>query len=134
MGGTIKPKRLTRQQKKLVAAVAQDPDASLTELGERSGYTSRGHVHRALNSSAVKSRLTEALDKLSLDEDRIAKEVEKGLDKSLIEGKHGDYLDRLIALRGHNRKDAEGQTNVAAMFVQVFTAMEDARKAGVIPH
>lgn len=55
-------KRLTPKQKALVKAVVIDPNASLSELGETSGYSSAQHVHRALQAPAVVDYLAQCRD------------------------------------------------------------------------
>ncbi len=80
----IQRKRLTPKQKKLVKAVVIDPNATLDELGQSSGYSDRAHVHRALRAPAVVDYLAKTRDlmdqreKLSLG--ALLTKIEEGLD------------------------------------------------------
>ena len=90
-------KRLTPQQKKLVRAVVLEPNASLSDLGVKAGYSSPQHVHRALKAPGVVSArekvqgLMEEREKLSLG--ALLSKIEDGLEATEIRGVKLDGTD-----------------------------------------
>lgn len=79
------PRRLTRKQRKLVRAKVLDPDATMRELGEVSGYTSVQHVARELAKPHVQDEVRSLLNerpKLRLGS--LLLKLEEGLDATEI--------------------------------------------------
>lgn len=57
-----KKKRLTKKQAKLARAAVRNPDDSLSELGEKTGYSDPAKVHRALALPHVQDRMQALMD------------------------------------------------------------------------
>lgn len=81
-----KPKKLTRKQERLARAVVRDPQAPLSEIGRKSGYSGdsnqavAGSAWRTLQIPHVKARIRELMElnpKLHLVE--LTKRLEEGL-------------------------------------------------------
>ena len=81
-------KRLTRKQKKLVAATIMDPHATLDEQGKQAGYAGRTQAWRALQAPAVVDALSkcralmEQREKLSLG--ALLTHLEEGLEATEV--------------------------------------------------
>jgi hypothetical protein len=129
----IRRRRMTPKQKKLAKAVVLDPAATLSQLGEQSGYAGRSQVHRALQAPAVVDYLAKARDlmdqreKLSLGS--LLTKIEEGLEATELKSVALDddaklrpsvevpdfavrhkYLETAMELRGiAGKKDEAGQ-------------------------
>ncbi len=74
-------KRVTRQQDRLARARVKNPSATLVELGEKAGYSSASHVHRALQKPHVKDQIRELMNSnKNLRLGSLLKKLEEGLE------------------------------------------------------
>lgn len=94
-------KRLTKKQKALVKAVVMDPNATLRDWGETSGYKNAASTHRALKAPAVVDALVEVRgimsqrDKLSLG--TLMTRLEEGLEATRPVSLKVDGEDMLVS-------------------------------------
>lgn len=150
-------KRMTPQQKKLVKAVVLAPDATLSELGEQSGYAGRSQVHRALKAPAVVDYLAKARDlmdqreKLSLGS--LLTKIEEGLDATELKsvtldednkikpsvevpdfGVRHKYLETAMELRGIAGKKEESGPVAGAINLSIILGGggSDLERQGVV--
>lgn len=129
-------KRLTRKQEKAARERVKDPEATLSEIGEKSGYTTPQHVTRELNKPHVQARVRELMDASEkLRVPALLKKLEEGLDANEIKffADKGEviservtvdyptrlgYLDRALELQGLKSKDKDG--NVVPITKELF--------------
>lgn len=154
MSGPIKPNKHTpmsvrRKQARLARERVKDPDATLRELAQRADYSDSANVSRSLKLPAVKQKVAELMDaRPKLRDEALFKKLEEGLDAKTTkffahEGTVVDeretidfptrhkYLETALVMKGHKRADDQAPTG-AAMMVNIFTALEDAKRAGIL--
>lgn len=120
------------RKRRFVKALAQGKTQKQAAI--EAGYSpSRAEVTgcELAKDPEVQSNLKAILDKHKLGDDRIAKELDRGLTEATPDGKHGDYLDRLTELRGHTKSDKGSITNQILIVSQDATAQ--AVKDGIFP-
>lgn len=140
--------RLTPKQRKAIQVIARDPDATLSEIGVKAGYTSPQHVVRALASPAVKAvmetdkRLKARALVRKLAEGLDAKETKFFSDKGIVTDKRDfidyqtrhKYLETALRLRGDlSNKPPESEDFSAKIINQIFLSLQAAEAKGIIP-
>lgn len=116
-------KKLTRKQEKAARERVKDPEATLSEIGQRADYDNKSNVHRELVKPHVQARVKELMDASpKLQVPALLKKLEEGLEAQEIKffADKGEviservttdfptrlgYLDRALELQGLKNKD-----------------------------
>jgi phage terminase small subunit len=106
---------LTEKRKLRIAKVCESIVAgnTVTQAAKDAGYNTPSGIvtaSRIINSPEGQECLAAILAKNGLTDSRMAKEIDRGLKQSRPEGKHGDYVDRLIDLLGHRKSNNDHPT------------------------
>lgn len=143
-------KRLTKKQARIARERVKDPEASQREIGDRVGMT-QPHVARELAKPHVQARVAELMERRpKLQDSALFKKLEEGLDATetkffqkdghVLEEKvcvdyptREKYLGLAFELKGHRRPQGSSDQPVHAVLIGIFSAIEQARAAGVIP-
>lgn len=130
-------RRLTKKQQKLIEAYKEDPEASLSSLGEKAGYSHRQNVYLALKSPHVISAMSELIERRpKLSDEKFLDHLEEGLEAR--NGMVPDWSNRHKywrewgKMKGHIKEEAPKVTNnFLALFDQAY---EQFTKQTQIPH
>jgi len=112
-------KRLTKKQAKLARERVKNPDATLSELSQRSAYHDKATAARELKKPHVQERIKDLMDaRPALKDDALLKKLEEGLEAGKTEFFPHEVttgFEKVLDAEGKEILDSKGKPKLRAV-------------------